>query len=172
MATPGRGGTTTWDAEANLDLLACLVNAVGPTQVLVRDVKERMHAMGHTCTEKAIKHRFQKLRTTRGESDKSTPSKTATTPKPSRQNNKENVKLEGLGGGSASSSAATKGTPASTISKKRGIDLSACDSPDELSTPTKKREVDHEGKNVGGKARMKQEAAGDLGHVKRERDIP
>ncbi|KAB5511347.1 hypothetical protein GE09DRAFT_1272263 [Coniochaeta sp. 2T2.1] len=54
--------TTTWTPETTLDLFACLLNDQPPTQAQIRAVRERMHAMGHTCSQKAITHQFAKIR--------------------------------------------------------------------------------------------------------------
>ena len=46
----------TWDHVADKDLLGALADELAPTQEQVRGVTTRMHALGYTCTVKAISY--------------------------------------------------------------------------------------------------------------------
>lgn len=54
--------TTAWDAETTMNLFACLLNEITPGAFEIRAVTDRMHAMGYTCTQKAVTHQFAKLK--------------------------------------------------------------------------------------------------------------
>ncbi|KAK3315171.1 hypothetical protein B0H66DRAFT_606074 [Apodospora peruviana] len=55
-----------WDREADHDLLTSLTQELQPTQEQLRAVMARMHALGYTCTVKAITQHLQKLRRKEG----------------------------------------------------------------------------------------------------------
>lgn len=44
----------TWDHAADHCLLMCMIEVLNPTQENLRLVTEKMHAIGYTCTTKAI----------------------------------------------------------------------------------------------------------------------
>jgi len=46
----------TWDHVADKDLLGAICDELAPTQEQVRSVTARMHALGYTCTVKAISY--------------------------------------------------------------------------------------------------------------------
>lgn len=50
----GKGERTTWDLQADRDLLASMVSALSPSQDDLQVVRSRMHELGYTCTVKAI----------------------------------------------------------------------------------------------------------------------
>ncbi|KAJ9150182.1 hypothetical protein NKR19_g5326 [Coniochaeta hoffmannii] len=54
--------TTAWDAETTMNLFACLLNEITSGAFEIRAVTDRMHAMGYTCTQKAVTHQFAKLK--------------------------------------------------------------------------------------------------------------
>ena len=43
-----------WDHDADKDLLCCMAEEIAPTGLQLRGIMERMHALDHTCTVKAI----------------------------------------------------------------------------------------------------------------------
>ncbi|KAJ9165028.1 hypothetical protein NKR19_g809 [Coniochaeta hoffmannii] len=71
----------TWDHVADKDLLGAICDELAPTQEQVRSVTARMHALGYTCTVKAISQHLQKLRKKEGTQAGDGASAGGTTPK-------------------------------------------------------------------------------------------
>ncbi|KAK1779420.1 hypothetical protein QBC45DRAFT_392496 [Copromyces sp. CBS 386.78] len=58
----------TWNHNADKHLIGCVVEEMLPGEDTYRSLAARMHALGYTCTPKAVKQHLQKLRRKEGSS--------------------------------------------------------------------------------------------------------